>query len=429
MPVFEYRALQTDGKITEGQLEAEGRQEAFRQMEARRLRPIRLVERGDTTVTATANFPRNLGLILALVAAGCFVSGLFLPAVNLSPWVPGLNVFMLSFVGTMILGAGSTPHFVACILGAAANLLMMISFFGTLRGRRVPVPITVATLAITLAVPSALHAVGGGTDEMVSVGYFAWVACAAFLFMSAVVLRAARNQVEKQRLECGSNAMGSFAETSGAMRGEGVQVQAVADTLEVQGISRKSSRREAWLMGSFFVALGVCAANNRGEWWVFAAALLAFGLCVWRIRLRLNSVCSFVAGLGFLIFLIAWWPSARALIRAAADGDRKRAGICLALGVNVNRAVETIPHVWYLGSPGSDTPLYAAIKRGDRQMVALLLRHGADPNQFCGEPNGVTSPMVHAKAHNDLVIVKLLQESGARLAQPDAKIRTKINAN
>lgn len=52
MPVFDYRALQPDGSIAQGQIEAGGRQEALRQMDARRLRPIRLVER-------TANGARN----------------------------------------------------------------------------------------------------------------------------------------------------------------------------------------------------------------------------------------------------------------------------------------------------------------------------------------------------------------------------------
>lgn len=47
MPVFQYRALQPDGVITEGEVEAPGRQEAFRLIETRRLRPIRLVERPD----------------------------------------------------------------------------------------------------------------------------------------------------------------------------------------------------------------------------------------------------------------------------------------------------------------------------------------------------------------------------------------------
>src|SRR5271163_2816183 len=45
MPVFQYRALQADGKSSEGQLEAGVRQEAFRQMEEKGLRPISLSEK------------------------------------------------------------------------------------------------------------------------------------------------------------------------------------------------------------------------------------------------------------------------------------------------------------------------------------------------------------------------------------------------
>jgi len=44
MPLFRYKALQTNGSIAEGQLEAGGRQEAFRQIESRGLRPISLAE-------------------------------------------------------------------------------------------------------------------------------------------------------------------------------------------------------------------------------------------------------------------------------------------------------------------------------------------------------------------------------------------------
>lgn len=44
MPVFEYKALQSDGTIAQGKIEAGGRQEAFRQMEGRGLRPINLAE-------------------------------------------------------------------------------------------------------------------------------------------------------------------------------------------------------------------------------------------------------------------------------------------------------------------------------------------------------------------------------------------------
>ena len=44
MPLFRYKAIQLDGTIAEGQIEAGGRQEAFRQMEGRGLRPISLAE-------------------------------------------------------------------------------------------------------------------------------------------------------------------------------------------------------------------------------------------------------------------------------------------------------------------------------------------------------------------------------------------------
>src|SRR4051812_24038974 len=47
MPTFQYRALQTDGAIAEGQIEAGGRQEAVRLMEDKGLRPVGLSERAN----------------------------------------------------------------------------------------------------------------------------------------------------------------------------------------------------------------------------------------------------------------------------------------------------------------------------------------------------------------------------------------------
>ncbi|MDB6018663.1 MAG: Type secretion system protein [Pedosphaera sp.] len=44
MPLFQYKALQADGGVVEGQIEASGRQEAFSQMAGRGLRPINLAE-------------------------------------------------------------------------------------------------------------------------------------------------------------------------------------------------------------------------------------------------------------------------------------------------------------------------------------------------------------------------------------------------
>jgi len=44
MPSFQYKAVHQDGSVTEGEIEAAGRQEAFRQMQGRGLRPLRLTE-------------------------------------------------------------------------------------------------------------------------------------------------------------------------------------------------------------------------------------------------------------------------------------------------------------------------------------------------------------------------------------------------
>lgn len=46
MPTFQYRAIQSDGRIAEGQIDAGGRADAFRQMEGKGLRPISLNEQG-----------------------------------------------------------------------------------------------------------------------------------------------------------------------------------------------------------------------------------------------------------------------------------------------------------------------------------------------------------------------------------------------
>ena len=177
MPFFDYRALQQDGEITEGQLEAAGRPEAFRQMEATGLRPITLVERSGLndnhqpgpTSTLDSGLRIDVDKVLGWVAAGLFALSLFLPAVNLDPWLPGFNLLMLSFLGTVFFGFvavvegaknGDLPlvlgNFTTCFLGAAANVLMISTLFRISRGRRVPVTITALTLALTLAAAGVL---------------------------------------------------------------------------------------------------------------------------------------------------------------------------------------------------------------------------------------------------------------------------------
>jgi len=61
MPLFQYRALQADGAMAEGQLEAVGRQEAFRQMEGLGLRPIKLLEKAAGEARKTQAVPAATG--------------------------------------------------------------------------------------------------------------------------------------------------------------------------------------------------------------------------------------------------------------------------------------------------------------------------------------------------------------------------------
>ena len=54
MAIFQYKALQPNGAVVEGELEASGRPDAFRQMETRGLRPVRLSELGGRAPEAAA---------------------------------------------------------------------------------------------------------------------------------------------------------------------------------------------------------------------------------------------------------------------------------------------------------------------------------------------------------------------------------------
>lgn len=68
MPLFDYKALQADGAIAQGQLEAAGRPEAFRHMEGLGLRPISLAEKivsqaakNEAATTAFGSLSLKLG--------------------------------------------------------------------------------------------------------------------------------------------------------------------------------------------------------------------------------------------------------------------------------------------------------------------------------------------------------------------------------
>ena len=60
MPTFQYKALQTDGTMAQGQLDAAGRPDALRQMETLGLRPVNLVESVVAIAKSTSGLPAGL---------------------------------------------------------------------------------------------------------------------------------------------------------------------------------------------------------------------------------------------------------------------------------------------------------------------------------------------------------------------------------
>src|SRR5580704_9872895 len=75
MALFQYKALQLDGKTAVGELDAGGRQEAFRQMEERGLKPISLAEKGAGKAPSKAA-KKNGAPAAALPAPSAAKSGL-----------------------------------------------------------------------------------------------------------------------------------------------------------------------------------------------------------------------------------------------------------------------------------------------------------------------------------------------------------------
>lgn len=130
--------------------------------------------------------PTGTKKILLAISLGLFLVGLFLPAVNLEPWLPGLNVFILTFLGTALLGGGEIYHFVACVMGLAANCLILLTILWIWLGRSKRGFIyAVTALALTLLVLIPLCIMIQQGLECVSAGYWCWVGSALFLTMAA----------------------------------------------------------------------------------------------------------------------------------------------------------------------------------------------------------------------------------------------------
>ncbi len=108
------------------------------------------------------------------------------------------------------------------------------------------------------------------------------------------------------------------------------------------------------------------------------------------------------------IAILAFTTNVRAgeLLDAVTAGDLPRAEAALSQGADVNEKT------------GFRTPLIAAVRAANHEMVALLLDKGADPNKGAGS----NTPLPMACGMSDTTIVQMLLEKGA-----DARFSTNTN--
>ena len=215
MPQFAYKAMQRDGAMTEGFLDASNRQEALRQVEGRGLRPIKLAESGTAgppkkpaaargaekrsaektaagdkpaapvfpalsfgkrkiTPKMLENFTRLLSSLLAntpvvaasiLMIKGYLVAAEIVPEVAMSPQFDDWPAATLPVFVAMMYGATLGGN--ATLIGSAANVVAAgvcarngepISF---VRWLRYGVPLTLCQLAVAAVYVLALARLGG----------------------------------------------------------------------------------------------------------------------------------------------------------------------------------------------------------------------------------------------------------------------------
>jgi hypothetical protein len=150
--------------------------------------------RGSTTPRAET--PRTATILreqtprrLAVLALGGHVFSLCVPAIKLgSDWCSGYQATFLAFVGIVSPGQIPPTCYVACLLGAAANILLVAGYAATLTRRYgAGFAFSSASTALTIAVLlplAASHKLNG-----ILVGHPLWVASAGLLMFASGRLR------------------------------------------------------------------------------------------------------------------------------------------------------------------------------------------------------------------------------------------------
>jgi hypothetical protein len=136
---------------------------------------------GSTHPRRATNLRERTLRHLALAALGGHVVSLCVPAIKLgSDWLSGYQATYLAFVGIVSPGQIPATYYVACLLGAAANILLVAGYAATLTrryGAGFAFSSTATALTIAVLLPlAASHKLNG-----LLIGHPLWVASAGLL--------------------------------------------------------------------------------------------------------------------------------------------------------------------------------------------------------------------------------------------------------
>ena len=157
MPQFAYKALQRDGVLTEGFLDASNRHEAMRQVEGRGLKPIKLAE--SATATAKSSSPAHPS---DKPSAG---AGAGEPSV-------GFNLSLADFASTFLLRNSRTAD-----VGRTCSDGICCSFVTSASARPTERKSSLMLFAMFSSGRTAIDRIGGGGAEVTGIdGLAAWPA-------------------------------------------------------------------------------------------------------------------------------------------------------------------------------------------------------------------------------------------------------------
>ena len=336
--------------------------------------------------------------MIPLLSLGLFICSMFLRPLGPPPFgrfASGLQAAFLAAWGTLatfhqlLMFHSSAIEWMlalASVLGTLANVGFVVGWFRWRPDRRFGAAAALVGLSAGVACLLPLMLEDRQSTNIwrhLGPGYWMWISAPAVLLLGSWLVR------ERPTRPGGFPVVVAAAPSLDA-----------AD--ERPSINRNVRPREVKARAVALSALVVLALVALLWWWLLPGAMLSAA------RGGHYATVKCLRAIG--VNAAALTP---VMLDAAHSGNLAAVQFYLGAGVSPNVEEINAPG-FYLGAAGIRTPLYEAIGRNDLAMMDLLLKHGANPNRFCGPPNGLHHPLEYALQNSDSAMLRLLWNYGGR---------------